>query len=371
MSDYFNLTTPLPDQQLARAEHVNAIFRGIEAGFAKLPSPNALATGRLNYGDATGSRGAYTLNLTPPIGALVEGMVVQFKSNHTNPPPPVTLKVDATARVQLRDYNGDALVAGQILAGAVIPVRYTNGTWRTNLTVTQNVPPDGSIVMAKLGMLPADLREFLQVALRQTGTADSAEGRGLIVGAGGILGNAIEVSNWNTYLRSSIIRSAAGGSVGAPSTSNIWVAVQGMFGTDSGFQLAFATTTGAVMFRTRYLNSWAGWKSLIPIRGSDTNGEWIKFPDGTMICTITMVDLPSIDIAHGSLFRTPSIPWTFPQVFADRPTVSFTPRNGHTFVFAGRGETATTTTSTSCAVFSGFSRTGLHAVVASATGRWF
>ena len=50
-------------------------------------------------------------------------------------------------------------------------------------------------------------------------------------------------------------------------------------------------------------------------RGSNANGDYVKFADGTLICT-TIIDCSgSVNIPLGSLYTTPSTTWTFPAAF--------------------------------------------------------
>ena len=56
--------------------------------------------------------------------------------------------------------------------------------------------------------------------------------------------------------------------------------------------------------------------SVIVAEGSNANGQWIKFGDGTMICQ-TRLTLGPISGATGALFQSENIQWTYPQKFID------------------------------------------------------
>jgi hypothetical protein len=56
-------------------------------------------------------------------------------------------------------------------------------------------------------------------------------------------------------------------------------------------------------------------------RGSNANGEYIRFADGTQICW-HMVSVPNISSTLGALFQSPSTTWTYPASFATAPNVS-------------------------------------------------
>jgi hypothetical protein len=65
-------------------------------------------------------------------------------------------------------------------------------------------------------------------------------------------------------------------------------------------------------------------KGVIVESGSTPNGEYIKYGDGTMVCT-AYLNFSNIGInnAHGSLYRSGTITWIFPKEFVgDRPYAS-------------------------------------------------
>jgi hypothetical protein len=69
---------------------------------------------------------------------------------------------------------------------------------------------------------------------------------------------------------------------------------------------------------------WLGWKTTDYIEsGSNTNGTYIKFPDGTQICHYHIVPTDqAINVPYGSLF-TGTRTWTFPAPFVNvTPTVT-------------------------------------------------
>ena len=56
-------------------------------------------------------------------------------------------------------------------------------------------------------------------------------------------------------------------------------------------------------------------------RGSNANGEYVKFADGTMICTFIDSSTLAIDQASGSLYYSASYSKTFPATFITAPIV--------------------------------------------------
>jgi len=56
-------------------------------------------------------------------------------------------------------------------------------------------------------------------------------------------------------------------------------------------------------------------------QGSNANGKWTKFADGTMIAAHNVDDVQGVNVAVGALFMTnTSITWTYPVPFASLNT---------------------------------------------------
>lgn len=105
-------------------------------------------------------------------------------------------------------------------------------------------------------------------------------------------------------------------------------------------------------------------------RGSNANGEYVRFADGTLIC-IHSVSSTDVTTAIGSMFWSASdIVWTFPSVFIGAPRVSHTGVNSTRPV--GLSQTSSTSTTTFTFRFwSATSLTGSPAAHVTAIGRWF
>ena len=106
-------------------------------------------------------------------------------------------------------------------------------------------------------------------------------------------------------------------------------------------------------------------------RIENENGTAIKFPDGTMICTLekTVTD-QAINGAYGSLFQSTRV-WTFPVPFIETPAVSCSQFQWGTGASWG-GIRGASTVSATLRVYDAFSRaagTDTH-ISAIAIGRW-
>ncbi|MEQ1407787.1 pyocin knob domain-containing protein [Neorhizobium sp. Rsf11] len=88
-------------------------------------------------------------------------------------------------------------------------------------------------------------------------------------------------------------------------------------------QLYIRAQTGTLWVRPRALSAWGTWRRLSMERGSNANGEYVRFGDGTQICT-GLLDSGDIDSPTGSLFaNSPGVvAWTFPVAFAAAPSIS-------------------------------------------------
>lgn len=101
-------------------------------------------------------------------------------------------------------------------------------------------------------------------------------------------------------------------------------------------------------------------------RGSNANGEYVRFADGTQICTFTGLANPA-NLTAGSIFKSSSLTWTFPAAFIANPTVSGASESINRWVDA-YGATAAT------ALVTQFTHTSSAASINAqlmAIGRWF
>ena len=105
--------------------------------------------------------------------------------------------------------------------------------------------------------------------------------------------------------------------------------------------------------------------------GSNANGSWVKFADGTMICTlnITVTD-QAINRSYGSLYWG-SRTWSFPAAFIEKPAVSCGMFKWGTGMSWGNVSGITTTYATLVGIDIAIRDTGtsteIHAI---AIGRW-
>ena len=103
--------------------------------------------------------------------------------------------------------------------------------------------------------------------------------------------------------------------------------------------------------------------------GSDANGSWTKFPDGTMICRNYLTPTTALDTAFLGGFRSGTLTWTYPKTFIAAPEVSITPANG-----SATSSTISSKTTSSCVFFGIAISTQVSAARAFsmiAVGRWY
>lgn len=104
-------------------------------------------------------------------------------------------------------------------------------------------------------------------------------------------------------------------------------------------------------------------------RGSNANGEYVRYADGTQICWKDSVGSLNGNTATGGIFRSSAVlSWTFPVVFSSAPVVSASIENAtNKWVNAYSATTATV----GIRAFSSSSDATTDVVRAVATGRWF
>lgn len=114
-------------------------------------------------------------------------------------------------------------------------------------------------------------------------------------------------------------------------------------------------------------------------RGSNANGEYTKYADGTLECWHTLSPGSSVALGDGSRsspYRTSDFGWTFPSAFSATPSVTATARaddNGaiRLHFVSLRSVTATSIAQANVVRFSDVSTALSPTVHAVAHGRWF
>ncbi|BCB62222.1 hypothetical protein HaloA020_29230 [Halomonas sp. A020] len=107
-------------------------------------------------------------------------------------------------------------------------------------------------------------------------------------------------------------------------------------------------------------------------RGSNANGDYVKFADGTLICFLRGTFPSGVFSPLGALFSTPSINVSFPAAFISNPVVSLGSSFGASGTWAGLGDSGTSNNSTSLRAYrtSAVTVSNLRYEVI-AIGRWY
>lgn len=304
-------------------------------------------------------------------------------------------KLDATAN----------LTALSGLAGVADRLPYFTGAGALSLTtltgLARNLLDDTtqSGMQSTLGLV------------KQTSVTDTTAGALMVVGAFGIgrlydlRATVLETGTpADVFSRGAVSGFARGGPDGlnipAITGNNAYgvLSVYGHWQDSSGAAGAasreFLTTTGRKFLQTQTSGSWNQWREVfttgnilgtvsqtggVPTgaiieRGSNANGEYVRYADGTQICTNSSFAFTDRTTGNGALFKTADLSWTFPAAFITSPVCVGKPRAGavadsawyglgaggdganNTMVFAIHGTTSVAGSGTAM----------LHAI-----GRWF
>ncbi|WP_050604274.1 hypothetical protein [Ruegeria sp. 6PALISEP08] len=101
-------------------------------------------------------------------------------------------------------------------------------------------------------------------------------------------------------------------------------------------------------------------------RGSNANGEFVRFADGTQICTATLSAVDCTN-AEGAFFVSSAIAWDFPATFTAAPSVSGSGGATNRFI----GMDTPNTTHVNCKVLSTLSDSSTLPPTVTAIGRWY
>jgi hypothetical protein len=219
---------------------------------------------------------------------------------------------------------------------------------------------------------------------------DATAQRLLRVGAFGLGTQAVtEAASWDTIAETGLYRSSVTTTTGLPAALAGWVMLHIQGETNTATQIALRTTVDDLRIRRRTAGTWGGWVTVyhtanvlaavaqvagVPTggvleRGSNANGEFVRFADGTLICTRTNLSVTNASTAVGQLFRSSAnVTWTFPVAFSAAPVVKSDCDNADCWATVGA---APTTTTVQLRAVSPVSQAAALTIRAVATGRWF
>lgn len=107
-------------------------------------------------------------------------------------------------------------------------------------------------------------------------------------------------------------------------------------------------------------------------RGSNANGEYVKFADGTMICTHNSFSVGALNTADGGLYTSSNQSWPYPHVFAASPVLKGGAAGTFAKAWLSLGTEADTGTMLGkFALKSTYSVSTAGTVKLEAIGRWF
>ncbi|WP_288739561.1 phage tail protein [uncultured Rheinheimera sp.] len=106
-------------------------------------------------------------------------------------------------------------------------------------------------------------------------------------------------------------------------------------------------------------------------RAANVNGQYTRWADGSMEAYTLYPAGAGPTIQEGSIYRSNSYSWTFPNAFSDVPAAGWAESGGIGYCWCSLGSSATSSTSTSFAIWR-YSPVGAGVLIAlRAFGRWF
>lgn len=228
----------------------------------------------------------------------------------------------------------------------------------------------------------------------QANTRDQTADAVMLVGAfglGGLTPGTNGVTDWN-LIPAVNGRWAASGLANSPKSSTGWFLVdQYTLDSTAAMQVAVALSgpfLNRVYRRVRSGSAWGGWREFymeantvgntisategaIIEQGTNANGQYTRFADGTQICRLNM-QLTNITIAGNGISAGQT--WTFPAPFASADWIgSLVNRSGWSYDYntAYEGNSATQMTSIFVKNFTTTGRTQNHVLNLIAIGRWY
>ena len=105
-------------------------------------------------------------------------------------------------------------------------------------------------------------------------------------------------------------------------------------------------------------------------RGSNANGEFVRFADGTQICWATTTATVAVNLGPASGLYYGTTPWTYPAQFASAPIPRCSASSGGVLTFEIPASTSTTSASMAIGAISAIASRS-YTLSMFAIGRWF
>lgn len=329
-----------------------------------------------------GKTGVVTLNKTDVGLPLVDNTADANKP--VSGPQAAALVAKADIRDNLSSTNVDKPLSanqGRVLAGMIQAASadaYTKSETNALLALKANTSALGTSAYATLA----------------TSVFDGTVGRVLRIGDHGLGGTVSSILSTNIdslNTTGSYYVSSAADQGSLPVKRNGYLDSL-VFQVDQYAKQVFTTYNGDSWERVRQSGAWSSWfrtwsaynalgtvsqvgglpTGAIIERGSNVNGEYTKYADGTMECWLqTTVSDQACDTASGSLFfgtRT----WTYPIAFVGSPAVQMSSRIGTGISWGGLGGAPSNTAATARFIDNVSRAAGTSTVLSFvAKGRWF
>ncbi|WP_353472315.1 pyocin knob domain-containing protein [Salipiger sp. H15] len=228
------------------------------------------------------------------------------------------------------------------------------------------------------GIAPGSNAEYWALLLQgpstvtfQSGIHDTTAGRGLLAGAygWGQPGNQQTAKLLSEALSSGVHQFASTDPENPISTGGAVLVIR--YGASWLTQIVFGANSTVAFIRRSQDNgvTWSTWVPLIPTYGSNANGSYVRFADGTQLCW-NRIDSQAIAIstATGTVFNDTAQPAiSFPASFTVAPSVQVNLRGNSTWASVS----AVTASSFTPVFFAATSTTGTQVLYWMAVGRWF